>query len=118
MKILTIHADFIEFMPKKKALKDASDVPLQAQRAEECLVVFTAVEKKDEDNLPALMLKYVQEIKNIALQVNTKTIVLYPYAHLSSALAAPAKATEVLDAAEKELGEKYTVLKAPFGWYK
>ena len=51
MKILTIHADFIEFEAKKKALKDASPAEEGKKRVEECLVVFTAVEKRDEEDL-------------------------------------------------------------------
>ncbi|MBT5924489.1 hypothetical protein HOH30_02070, partial [Candidatus Woesearchaeota archaeon] len=118
MKILTIHADFIEFKAKKKAIKDVADVDKVKKRAEECLVVFTAVEKRDEKNVDAIVEKYVQEIKNIAQQVNTKTIVLYPYAHLSSALSSPKVAEDVMKRAETILSDKYEVTRAPFGWYK
>ncbi len=119
MKILTIHADFIEFEPKKKAFKGADEsINKEKQRVEECLVVFTAVEKRDEGNTSAVVEKYTQEIKNIAQQVNTKTIVLYPYAHLSSELASPAVAEQMLKDAEKILKDKYKVVRAPFGWYK
>ena len=119
MKILTIHADFIEFEAKKKALKDASPAEEGKKRVEECLVVFTAVEKRDEEDLHKIIDKYVQEIKNVAVQVNAKNIVLYPYAHLSSSLSAPKKAEHVLIEAEKLLTEnKYHVTRAPFGWYK
>ncbi len=119
MKILTIHADFIEFEAKKKALKQAADVSREKQRVEECLVVLSAVEKRDEENLSAVTERYVQEIKNIAQQVNAKNIVLYPYAHLSSALSSPAKAEQLLLQAEELLKKaKYKVTRAPFGWYK
>ncbi len=128
MKILTIHADYLEFQAKKRALKQAEEVALAAsgstpkkERVEECLVVFTAVEKRDEDNLNGTTDRYVQEIKAVANQVKTKTIVLYPYAHLSSALSLPAKAEQVMKEAEKKLQadkDKYTVTRAPFGWYK
>lgn len=119
MKILTIHADFIEFEPKKKAFKGADEnISKEKQRVDECLVVFTAVEKPDEGNVPEVVDKYIKEIKSIAEQVKTKTIVLYPYAHLSSALASPAVAEQALKEAEKILKEKYKVTRAPFGWYK
>ncbi|MBS3127050.1 threonine--tRNA ligase [Candidatus Woesearchaeota archaeon] len=119
MRILTIHADFIEFEAKKKAFPGAEQgIKEGKQRVEECLVVFTAVEKNDEANLDEITKKYVQEIKNIAQQVNAKNIVLYPYAHLSSDLAAPQKAEQLLKDAEKILHEKYKVTRAPFGWYK
>ncbi|MBI2151138.1 threonine--tRNA ligase [Candidatus Woesearchaeota archaeon] len=118
MKILTIHADFIEFEAKKKALKDAEEVDKSPHRVEECLVVFTAVEKRDENNISANVERYVQEIKNVAQQVNAQNIVLYPYAHLSSQLANPKIAENVLKEAEKILVSKYKVTRAPFGWYK
>ncbi len=119
MKILTIHADFIEFQAKKKAFKDAEEgINEEKQRVEECLVVFTAVEKRDEGNVKEVVDKYVQEIKNIVQQVNAKNIVLYPYAHLSSSLSNPKIAEEVMKEAEKILAEKFNVVRAPFGWYK
>ena len=120
MKILTIHADFIEFEAKKKAFKGAEEgIKEGKHRVEECLVVFSAVQKRDEDNLPGVVDRYVHEIKDVAAQVKVKSIVLYPYAHLSSDLAAPAKAEQVLKEAEKKLlAEKFVVERAPFGWYK
>lgn len=118
MKILTIHADFIEFEAKKKALKEAEEVEDKKKKVKECLVVFTAVEKRDEADIKGIVNKYVQEIRSIAQQVNTTTIVLYPYAHLSSSLSNPKKAEEVMKEAEKILAGKYDVTRAPFGWYK
>ncbi len=119
MKILTIHADFIEFEAKKKALKTAEEnIHEGKQRVEECLVIFTAVEKTDEADIPKIVEQYVQEIKNVASQVNAKNLVLYPYAHLSSTLSNPAVAEQVLKDAEKTLAEKFKVTRAPFGWYK
>ena len=107
MKILTIHADFIEFEAKKKAFKAAEENVEKGkkEKIKECLVVFTAVKK------------YLSEIKDIAKQVNTETIVLYPYAHLSSSLSNPKTAEEVMKEAEKQL-KGYKVTRAPFGWYK
>ncbi len=120
MKILAIHADFIEFEAKKKAIKDAEDVKEGKHRVEECLVVFSAVEKSDESDLKKVIDRYVKEVKDIVVQVKAKNIVLYPYAHLSSSLAAPKKAEEVLKEAEKILVEEkeYHITRAPFGWYK
>ena len=119
MKILTIHADFIEFQAKKKAFKGAEEgVKKEQQKVKECLVVFTAVEKSDESNLKAVMKRYVQEIKDIAQQVKAKTIVLYPYAHLSSSLSNPKSAEQLMKDAEKILSKEFKVVRAPFGWYK
>ena len=77
MKILTIHADFIEFEAKKKAMKQAEEgIAEGSHKIDECLVVFTAVEKRDEGNPEAVVKRYVQEVKNIAQQVNANNIVL------------------------------------------
>ncbi len=120
MKILTIHADFIEFEAKKKAMKQAEEgIHEGKQRVEECVVVFTAVEKRDESTPDAVVQRYCHEIEDIANQVKSKTIVLYPYAHLSSQLSSPAVAEKIMKEAEKLLaGKKYAVTRAPFGWYK
>ncbi len=119
MKILAIHADFIEFQAKKQAFKGAEEnISTEQEKVEECLVIFTAVEKRDEKNIEAVMKRYLQEIKNIAQQVNPQHIVLYPYAHLSSDLASPKIAEQFLKDAQQELQQKFSVYRAPFGWYK
>ncbi len=120
MKILTIHVDFIEFQAKKKAFKGAEEgVSEDKKRVEECLVIFTSVEKRDESNTAVVIEKYIKNIEDIAGQVKATKIVLYPYAHLSSQLAAPVVAEGLMKDAERKLAEKkYSVVRAPFGWYK
>jgi len=121
MRILAIHADFIEFEAKKKAFAAAEEGVEKGkkERVEDCLVIFTAVEKRDEQNLSAVLQRYLQEIKNIAHQVTAKKIVLYPYAHLSSQLSDAKVAEDLMKQAQNELtAAKYAVVRAPFGWYK
>ena len=118
MKILSIHADFIEWQAKKKAMKQAEDSDKDSHKVKECLVIFTAVEKSDEKNPEGSVNQYIKEIKDIAKQVNTKTIVLYPYAHLSSDLASPSSAVKIMKDAEETLKKDYKTYRAPFGWYK
>src|SRR3989344_3129149 len=118
MRILSVHANYIEYEPKTKAIKDAKEVEKKSNRIEDCLVIFTSVEKRDEENLPKVIEKYVEEIKNLASQVKASKIVLYPYAHLSSSLSSPAKAEIVLNEASKILSKTFKVFVAPFGWYK
>jgi len=119
MKILSIHADFIEFEAKKEAFKGAEKgIDKTKHRVEECLVIFTAVEKGDESNLKGVLDRYVVEVEKIASQVNAENIVVYPYAHLSSDLASPVVAEQFLKDAQKELEKKFIVDRAPFGWYK
>jgi len=116
MKILSLHCDYIKFKPLKKALKRVeplSEKEKKGDRVKEALVILTAVEKGDSS-----WKDLVENIKEIAKQVNAKNIVLYPYAHLSSDLASPEIAVQVLEGAEKELKKKFKVVRAPFGYYK
>ena len=112
MKILFIHADYIEYEIKEKAIENAEEVENKKDKMEEALVAFISVEDEDEWHGKA-----VEEIENVASMLNTKNIMLYPYAHLSRNLAPPQKAMEILKAIEEDL-EEYNVKRAPFGWYK
>ncbi len=121
MKILTLHSDYISFKPLKKALKsiaELSEVEKLGKKIEDVLVVLTAVEKGDD--VKDTLKKYVENVKDIAKQVNATNIVLYPYAHLSSDLALPDIAQEIFKGAEKELKKVkgINVERAPFGYYK
>ena len=118
MKILTIHADYLKFKPVKIAIKEAEKAENKEIKVNECLVVFTAVEKDDEKNQEIILDNLVNEIKSIASKVKTKNIVLYPYAHLSSKLSSPNFALETLKEAEKKLKKHFKVTRAPFGHYK
>ena len=121
MKTLNLHTDYIKFKPLKKALKsveDLSDLEKEEKHVENALAVLTAVEKGDE-NVEGVVGELINSIKDIAKQLDVSNIVLYPYAHLSSDLAPPNVAIEVLNLAEKLLKkENFNVHKAPFGYYK
>ncbi len=120
MKILSLHTDYIKFKPLKKALKKIADLPekeMGVVKIDEALTILTAVEKSDTD-IQGVVNALVENVKDIAKQVNAKNIVLYPYAHLSSNLASPDVAIEVLEKSEKALKKFFNVVKAPFGYYK
>lgn len=86
---------------------------------DESLVVFTAVEKEDEKNPDGIIDEAVQEIKKIKKKVGAENIVIYPYAHLSSSLASPDAAVDILKSLESKLkSEGLKVSRVPFGWYK
>ena len=110
MKVVTIHSDSVTYKPIQKAIKTAEEVDKKAVTVKECLVALTSVEKKDEDNVDGVSERLVSEILKICEQVKTKTVVLYPYAHLSAELSSPEKALEVLKKAEALLKkEKGTI---------
>ena len=122
MKILSLHVDYIKFKPLKKALRNISDLSEKEKKGstiKNALAILTSVEKSDS-NVEKTVEKLVENIKEIASQIKTNNIVLYPYAHLSSNLASPEVAVDILDKAEKELKKVkgFKVTKAPFGYYK
>lgn len=118
MRIITLHSDFIEFQALKQAIKEPEKTDKDRHRIDDCLVVLASVEKQDEENPSSAAEKLVENIIDIAKQVKTKTIVLYPYVHLSSTPAQPSVALSVLKEAEEKLKKQFKVTRAPFGWYK
>mgnify|MGYP001606687958 CR=1 FL=1 len=117
MKILTLHCDYIRFKPIQKAIKNPEELKNKESReVKDCLVVLTAVENGDNDEILNQMIKSVVKTAN---EVKSKRIVLYPYAHLSSNLANPDTALEYLTVIETTLSkEGLEVTRAPFGYYK
>jgi threonyl-tRNA synthetase len=121
MKTLNLHVDYIKFKPLKKAInkiENLSEEDKKEKEMKDALVVLIAVEKSDTKNIDESVKKLIENIEDIAKQVNAKNIVLYPYAHLSNNLASPETAPKVLEKAEEKLKGKFNVLKAPFGYYK
>ena len=88
MRLLLIHSDYIEYEAKKKT-KMAEEGAVLADREEDALTVFAAVESVDEEDMEGVILQAIEEVKRTAGQVHTDKIVIYPYAHLSSDLARP-----------------------------
>ncbi len=116
MRILQLHSDYIEYEPVKKEIDIAEDVKKTAIRFEDIVVLFTCVEEGDNENIAK---RAIEETKEFLKNLGSNKILLYPYAHLSSYLAKPSVALEILKLMEKyakSLGiETY---RAPFGWCK
>ncbi len=113
MKILFIHADYMEYEAKEKAIEAAEEIEKKKDSMKDVLVAFISVEEDDEWHENAS-----REIRNVASMVDAKNIMLYPYAHLSTNLAPPDRAVEMLKAIEEDLKKDYNVKRSPFGWYK
>lgn len=116
MRILQLHSDFIEYEPIKKEIAQAEEVEKKKYRIEEVVVLFTAVEKGDNE---ATGKSAIDEIKKFLENLKANRILIYPYAHLSSNLAKPAEALAVVKEMEihaKKL--KIETFRAPFGWNK
>ena len=120
MRILLIHSDYLNYNVKNKTpvAEEIEDAKKQGA-FDESLVVFTAVEKDDENNPQGIVKNLVKEVIKTNDQVKAENIVLYPYAHLSSSLSSPKVAVQVLKDAEEALdAEGLNVKSVPFGWYK
>ena len=121
MRLLFIHADHLEYELKEKTrFAEAVDKDRPAkQRFEEVLVVFTSVEKDDAASGEHVVQEAVKSVIDVAKQLGAGGVVLYPYAHLSSALASPQDARKVMGDFEKGLCDAgMKVHRSPFGWYK
>ena len=121
MRVLFLHCDFLEYEVKEKALKDAADIaPTERRgRIEDALVCFMSAEKEDEADPDGLVREAVKNVEDVASQVKTKRIAIYPYAHLSSSLAAPGPAKKIFAILDERLRVRgYDVLSSPFGYYK
>ena len=118
MRILFIHSDYLKFEVKKKALKDAEKITEKKGETKNVLVVFIAAESIDEKNPESVINQLISEIEDIYKKINAESIVIYPYAHLSSNLSSPDVARKILDTVYEKLKDYYKVIKAPFGWYK
>jgi len=120
MKVLFLHCDYFGFKPLKKALKSVEELQEKEKdgfRLDDVLAVLIAVEKTDKD-ITKIVDKLVDNVREIAKQVNSDKIIVYPYAHLSKNLGSPEIAKGVLDEAENQLSKYFETAKAPFGYYK
>ena len=117
MRLLQLHSDFIEYEPVAKEIKDAEEnVSKSKVRLEDLVVVFIAVENDDDESVANIA---VDEIKKYLDTVKSKRLLIYPYAHLSSNLAAPMTAVEIIKLIERIAKVSLSdVHRAPFGWTK
>ena len=117
MKLLEIHAKEFWYKVTQKAMKNPPEERLgDHTEFENVLVVFTCVEKGDDIETAR---NAIVAIKNHMDTVKVNTLVLYPYAHLSSELAPISIAFTILKEMEMYAETKgIKVHRAPFGYYK
>lgn len=87
---------------------------------ENALVIFISIEEGDTYDI---FEDAVNSILKHAMKVRANTLVLYPFAHLTSNLAPPHEAMRLFNQLYTFLSQEagglgLSVLKAPFGWYK
>jgi threonyl-tRNA synthetase len=121
VRLLLIHADSMSYEVKERALEEAEKMEEERRSGsyEDALVVFTAVEEEDVKAIDVVVDNASKEILDVMDKVKASSVLLYPYAHLSSSLARPRDALAVLVKLEEKLKESgVRVSRAPFGWYK
>ena len=120
MKIVLVHADFIEYQITSPAIKNPEEVDEGLNRIEECLVVFTAVENTEEKSWNEAAKIGVKEILAVAAQVKCYNFILYPWVHLTNTPSSLDIGLKTMKKMEELLteSEENEVHRAPFGWYK
>src|SRR5215207_1372109 len=117
MRLIQLHSDFMEYTPVGKEIEQAEEnISNDKVRLEDLVVILTAIEKGDNENI---IYEAVEEIKKYLKTVKSEKLLIYPYAHLSSNLASPKEAFEMLILFENTARDFFRdVHRAPFGWTK
>jgi len=116
MKILQLHADYIEYEPIRKEIDTAEEAEQKPYRFDDIVVLFTAVEEQDNENT---VFQAVASTKDSLRNLGANKVLIYPYAHLSSNLAPPTTALRLIKMMVEEFRRLgLEVSQAPFGWNK
>ncbi len=115
MRILQLHCDSIDYTPTRKEIGSAEEIENPGPRhLEEVVVAFVAVEDGDDSSVAQSAMSQVMSSME---KIGCKRLLLYPYAHLSSDLAAPSTALSLLGEMESA-ASGLEVHRSPFGWTK
>lgn len=117
MRILQLHCDSIDYTPTKQESIVAEEIKdTRTRHLEEIVVAFVAVEAGDDSAVAA---DAIRQINESMLKIGCTSLLIYPYAHLSSDLAKPSIAFEICKEMEQNaIDAKLEVSRAPFGWTK
>jgi threonyl-tRNA synthetase len=107
----------MEYEPIEEELNDAEKNILKSKiRLESLIVVFVSVEKGDNKTT---IKKAIEEIKSYSENLKVNRLLIYPYSHLSSHLASPKYAFDIIRELETKSRKIINeVNRAPFGWTK
>ena len=119
MRILQLHVDFVEYLPVKKEIDDAEPLlKYEKERIEDTVVILTSIEQGDDETL---IEEFIKETLEYLKKIKCNSVLIYPYAHLSSTLEPPKSAYKLmiqLENALKASTDTIVVKRAPFGWTK
>lgn len=119
MRVLQLHADFFEYEAVAREIEEQyadQDISKEKVSLEDLVVILVAVEEGDE---LAIVESAALDIKQYMRRIKNNKLLIYPYSHLSSNLASPREAREIVNLMMKEMmQEGIEVSRAPFGWTK
>lgn len=116
MKILQLHVDYVEYEPIQVESSVYEEVEKKTYRVDDALLLLVSVEKDDDEGLVSQVIRDSIDFMN---RMKINKLVLYPYAHLSTELAPPLKAFNMIRKMREEASSNnIEVYSAPFGWNK
>jgi len=116
LKVLQLHVDFVEYEPIQVESSVYEDVGKKVYRVDDALLLLISIEKDDSEELAR---EVVNDSLDFMSRMKINKLVVYPYAHLSTNLAPPYKALNILKKIREEASsKKIDIHCAPFGWNK
>jgi len=116
LKVLQLHVDSVEYEPIQVESSVYEDVEKKVYRVDDALLLLISIEKDDSEELAS---EVVRDSLDFMSRMKINKLVVYPYAHLSTNLAPPYKALNILKKIRWEASsKKIDVHCAPFGWNK
>ncbi len=116
MKILQLDVDKITFYPVRPEASIYEDaVAGDVSTVSDAIVILLSIEKGDTNSIVD---KAFGDIESFMHQQKREKLVIYPFAHLSSNLAAPGEALQLVNYMYKLSSDRFETTKAPFGWNK
>ena len=116
MKILQMDVDNITFEPVRPEASIYDDLREKKKTSvDDTLVIFVCVEQGDTKEMGEEAMRDTEEFMK---KLDRKSLVIYPFAHLSRNLADVNDARAILDHMFKNAPAGAEVVRAPFGWNK
>jgi len=120
MKALLLHCKnykgkIIELSDRPKNIIP-EDVEETEQDCKNCIVVLLTVEEQDRKD--SIIGNLFEEIKKMSEEIGINSIVVLPFAHLSSKLADSKTSIYFIDKLEEKLNKVFNVVRAHFGSHK
>lgn len=117
MRVLLLDVERIGYELIKPEASIYEDSEEKRASVSDAMVMLLSIENEDDE---AVANKALEDVKKSMVQLKRNRLVVYPFAHLSSDLASPKEAMQIINYIYKNASEdkNIEVKKAPFGWNK